>query len=711
MEPRSFVEVAHRYFNKGFNVIPVKISFDPETNKYRKKPIVEYAKLYERRQTLKDFKAINWQDANGFAVICGQQNNDGFYFFCIDIDVPYNEALDKLRMFPRFKITRMEKTISNHLHLLYLSEKPVPSFKIKGCPIELLGKGRLVVLAPSYGYEALNDNFPTVVEDGYSYFLELAECLGYDVDSRLLKNVVDEEKWRLKKWLEAIINSGKLDIRGHNSKFYYIRCPFHPPDNHPSFAINREKYYAVDYHDGQIYNLKELMGKLGITVEDANDKKKERKIERILSKTFNGVCVEAIAVLNEVGEYEPRLLVLDGQGFRVCEELQVKDTILKPRDPRSYPYTPYIFIDGEARSRLDLIETVYKIVDSFVDAEKEVKVLITSFIILSYVQDLYMTLPYLYLVGDNESGKSHLAHLLSYLCYRPLFGTSITSADLYTYLEDGLALTIIEDEIEKDKMESEKLKVYKSGYKKGIKIPRVQILEHGRIIDYFNCFGLKVLSGEKLIENKGLLDRCIIVEMVEGTPEKDEYSLEDLERFQKLKSELLKWRMNVLLNREEIPRINVEALGLKKRSKELFKPLLEVLHGSSYYQLLLDYVQRKIEEKIELKKNSLEARIVEAAVKTVQEYGLSFEFSNLWEKLRELVNGEITGKPYVMDSEEYGEITKKLVGKRLREILGAVVRSKRVQGRVVKTVSINKEKLDKAIKKYCLSESEVLENI
>jgi len=35
-----------------------------------------------------------------------------------------------------------------------------------------------------------------------------------------------------------------LDQRGRG------HCPFHPPDRHPSFAVNREEGYWVDFHDG-----------------------------------------------------------------------------------------------------------------------------------------------------------------------------------------------------------------------------------------------------------------------------------------------------------------------------------------------------------------------------------------------------------------------------------------------------------------------------
>ena len=51
-------------------------------------------------------------------------------------------------------------------------------------------------------------------------------------------------------------------------------------------------------------------------------------------------------------------------------------------------------------------------------------------------------------------------------------------------------------------------------------------------MDYFNCFGVEVVATEKLIENKGLLQRCTVIEMVEDYPEKYHYvSIQILTRY------------------------------------------------------------------------------------------------------------------------------------------------------------------------------------
>jgi len=62
-----------------------------------------------------------------------------------------------------------------------------------------------------------------------------------------------------------------LNVAGEGAQYLYVHCPFHPPDNHPSFAIHKTKYYAIDYHDNRIYSLKQLAEALGIELDGLSE--------------------------------------------------------------------------------------------------------------------------------------------------------------------------------------------------------------------------------------------------------------------------------------------------------------------------------------------------------------------------------------------------------------------------------------------------------
>jgi signal recognition particle subunit SEC65 len=265
-------------------IIPVKVHKD-EDGKYSKKPLCEWSCYIDNNTQTEEerekvLEGLEKGEYNGVAVVCGHYVEGKGYFFAIDIDLPNQEALKKLSEIPN-TTTCFEKTVSGNLHAYYFSRRPVPSFKLNGSPVELKGRGSLIVIHPSENYEALNDNTPREVEDGYSLFHEICRAFGVDFDEHLAKRAGREfaEPDVLEEWLNEIkaelLRLGLNPQRGPN--YYTCLCPFHK-EKHPSFAINFRKYYAVDYHDGKIYNMLELMEALGLKLE--RPKKNEEHAEQ-----------------------------------------------------------------------------------------------------------------------------------------------------------------------------------------------------------------------------------------------------------------------------------------------------------------------------------------------------------------------------------------------------------------------------------------------
>jgi biotin operon repressor len=257
-------------------IIPVKVYKD-EDGKYNKKPLLEWSCYIDNNTQTEEerekvLEGLEKGEYNAVAVVCGHYVEGKGYFFAIDIDLPYQEALKKLSEIPN-TTTCFEKTVSGNLHAYYFSRRPVPSFKLNGSPVELKGRGSLIVIHPSENYEALNDNTPREVEDGYSLFHEICRAFGVKFDEHLAKRAGGESADSdVSDTLEERLNEIKAELRrrGLNpqrgTNYYTCLCPFHK-EKHPSFAINFRKYYAVDYHDGKIYNMRELMEALGLKLE------------------------------------------------------------------------------------------------------------------------------------------------------------------------------------------------------------------------------------------------------------------------------------------------------------------------------------------------------------------------------------------------------------------------------------------------------------
>jgi hypothetical protein len=257
-------EEARKWFTKGFNVVPIVLKKDKD-DKWLKIPLCEeWASWQGRRQTIEEFNALDWNSADGFAIVCNWPNDKGLYLGVIDYDVKKVSEEAKSRgkeLLKKLPTTRIERTISGGLHYVYLSRvKPrkVSDFH-DTYALELIGGPALCIMAPSRGYQNLNDNSPTEVEDVEGLFYEV---LG--VEDPRGKAAGEFPREMLQKWFEGLRPVLQKYISHEGQRWIYIHCPFHQPDEHPSFAINRENFYGYDFHDGKRYTLKELAEKLGV---------------------------------------------------------------------------------------------------------------------------------------------------------------------------------------------------------------------------------------------------------------------------------------------------------------------------------------------------------------------------------------------------------------------------------------------------------------
>jgi hypothetical protein len=254
---------AREWFNQGFNVVAVCYEHGGG-GKVNKRPLTEWSRWQSRRQTEEEFEGQPWDRADGFGVVCSWPSDGGLYLAVVDFDVKKvsEEAKKKgEELFNRFPATRIERTVSGGLHKVYLSRvKPRPVSQYHDThALELVAGPKPCLMAPSKGYSVLNGSPPRIVEDAEGLFYQVlgvedARSVDRDINASLLQT-----------WLEKL--KPHLDIRGEGANYLYVRCPFHPPDNHPSFAIHKSKYYAVDYHDGKVYSLKDLAEALEIPLE------------------------------------------------------------------------------------------------------------------------------------------------------------------------------------------------------------------------------------------------------------------------------------------------------------------------------------------------------------------------------------------------------------------------------------------------------------
>jgi len=163
------------YWQKGCRIVPL----------IDKSPLVRWEKWQSEDQNLQEFEDLPWDRANAFAVICGVRLNNDFYVGVLDFDVEKagkplpNEVLKKQGgVAAGMPVTQLEETPSGGKHLIYYTKAPVQTKTYDACGIEILGEGKLCIMAPSTGYKRLNDNMPTELENLHFKFEEALEKSG-----------------------------------------------------------------------------------------------------------------------------------------------------------------------------------------------------------------------------------------------------------------------------------------------------------------------------------------------------------------------------------------------------------------------------------------------------------------------------------------------------------------------------------------------------
>ena len=156
----SIKAAANAYWKIGANVIPCK----------GKKPLIEWAKYQTQRQTREEFDSFSWNDADGFSLICGTELDDKTFFGIVDFDIKNlpNETIEKGRqVLSHLRLTKVELTPSGGEHWIFLCRVQPDSKSVyhNVCGLEIIGRGKYAVCAPSQNYTTMNDNTFTTIEN------------------------------------------------------------------------------------------------------------------------------------------------------------------------------------------------------------------------------------------------------------------------------------------------------------------------------------------------------------------------------------------------------------------------------------------------------------------------------------------------------------------------------------------------------------------
>jgi len=562
-------EAAKAYFDLGLNIVPFNVK--------DKKPLIEWKHFQTERQTDKAFEALPWDQATGFAIVCGTKAKNQLHFLVIDCD----NADFKLNLLPT---TQIEKTPRGGYHFLYWSFENAKGSKVSDLKVELLGQGNLCIMSPSEGYKTLNDNAPTQVNNINEIFEKLILQLGgrpkreiVNIQS-LLKGVKIGERdnaairlavyWRKKGLTQNetfknlaewnLLNEEPLSPEIIEQKVQSAYSTLEPYN----FVFNEESKPKIVFTPF-------LEAEEGILCEQAFDGK---EVYFLVYDSKNGTVKRQSTFKQGDNVYQP---ILNDEVFN--------GTVLFPNAQNEYGSDEQLY--NEVRTFMDYWH------ESSTVEDRELDVL---YIFLSYIYDLLPQLPYRRNLASYGKGKSAWEETLGYISYRPLIlAGSDTAKSLVRRLDLWRGTCLIDEaDFGDSTLYGFITKILNIGYDRKTGWYQKCDEDDGKKTLSFHVYGPKLLATRKEFKDIALESRCLTVYgQANKTPKPLFRDRQFLEQAQALRNKLTLWRFRnyakfkTEAGKLENPNLAHEVYGdvdTSSRIKQILLPLY--ILGNSHFQ-------------------------------------------------------------------------------------------------------------------------------
>ena len=396
--------------------------------------------------------------------------------------------------------------------------------------------------------------------------------------------------------------------------------------------------------------------------KDNGKPKKSEEIVHKYSAKGQGPLREAVIIAG-IPYFIKRSFIEKRDEYVITTEPYIEEATKKLRPPfvEECPYVPYDFKTTEEpnrysrRAKLETIDTLYQKVKSlgglFNDIAEKTLVQLTAEILISYFQDRCSTVHYLFVLGDNGTGKTVFGNTFECLGYRAVNITNTTDAFWFRVFGTNEAgqVTIIAEEFDRIDEKSQVMAMLKEGYRPDAKVPRMN--NENTKMDLFLPFGIKIMIAEKSPSEdkaKGLLDRCLTIKTYRGLPDYDIKEIRNPQgnkQRQKLLDQIMDLRKLLLAYKlvhfnDPLPEVDI---GLEGRDKELCKPLLQLFFGLGASKETLNEIESTLKHFLDIKNNrkahSHEALIYPIIANVVSEFGNTISTTEVWQKITASIEG------------------------------------------------------------------------
>lgn len=258
-------------------------------------------------------------------------------------------------------------------------------------------------------------------------------------------------------------------------------------------------------------------------------------------------------------------------------------TVYVPPDPTEALHSQIMLPDGirPCREPAALVADIVDTLAEFIEADRELLVLLASIVLCSWFPDCFEAAPYVWIVGPLGSAKTKLLRLLSCMCRRALLVGDVRAGSLYS-LTDSYNPTLLIDELDLDdsSRSADIIRLLRSGTVAGV--PAVR---NGKL---FSTYGLKIVASREVPRDAALISRCVIVSMLPTANETrplDDVAMRHIA--QQFQPELLMYRFANYSRVKSFRLTSSAPADLTPRMKQVARALVAPIQGHAESELIV----------------------------------------------------------------------------------------------------------------------------
>jgi len=281
------------------------------------------------------------------------------------------------------------------------------------------------------------------------------------------------------------------------------------------------------------------------------------------------------------------------------------------------PWPEILFPSKEKINEIELWQEIYNYVYEHVDfSEKEHYAIVTSWIMATWIQEKFDVVPYIFVVGPLNSGKTRLLEVLWQLCYRGLMSTSIRPAGLFRACEAWHPTVLLDEaEIYTRSELLEVMALLNSGYRRGQCAIRVEKIGENKLeLGLYDVYGFKAVACTQLL-SPTFQSRCFIMNMSRAI--RKVKILLDKEWAKKIRAKLMRYRIQKLIQEPfTVSEEKIIRIGENGRLTELFIAPLITTPKKEVKKQLIKYGEKISRIIREEELTTIEAEVLDSIIKS-----------------------------------------------------------------------------------------------